>query len=65
MTLYGFNPSFLLDGLGINIQIRPAAAEDGFNPSFLLDGLGILTVGKRRCSWCLVSILVSYWMGWE
>ena len=37
----------------------------GFNPSFLLDGLGIRKAlffsGER---W-LVSILVSYWMGWE
>ena len=37
-----FNPSFLLDGLGIELDFRLHRKLLGFNPSFLLDGLGIM-----------------------
>ena len=36
-----------------------------FNPSFLLDGLGIRYIGEEYLVVVSVSILVSYWMGWE
>ena len=38
--------------------------EDSFNPSFLLDGLGINFIAEDGME-IIVSILVSYWMGWE
>ncbi len=40
-TQASFNPSFLLDGLGIPISNVVYDADGCFNPSFLLDGLGI------------------------
>ena len=36
-----FNPSFLLDGLGIACENEAIERAGSFNPSFLLDGLGI------------------------
>ncbi len=60
-----FNPSFLLDGLGISSTSNAEALITSFNPSFLLDGLGILMAPKPIEYELLVSILVSYWMGWE
>ena len=41
MLNYCFNPSFLLDGLGIISRNNSGLADPRFNPSFLLDGLGI------------------------
>ena len=42
-----FNPSFLLDGLGIFWIYNGYDWVQSFNPSFLLDGLGIRRVSYQ------------------
>ena len=62
--VFSFNPSFLLDGLGIFDELSSNSEDFCFNPSFLLDGLGIFSNVFGDIPF-FVSILVSYWMGWE
>ena len=65
LYLQSFNPSFLLDGLGIYLEKLKLGDITCFNPSFLLDGLGIQPTHTAETGKAHVSILVSYWMGWE
>ena len=50
-TALSFNPSFLLDGLGILMASPIIFFFKGFNPSFLLDGLGIGELKELYYDW--------------